>query len=155
MGEPLTWPSDPARAKIVEAVAATTLTGTPSLLEWDRGESLGRQAWRRFSVLATGGDLTSLTKAPAIGAGGIVYVDRTYACSVYYERGKHRQSIGKDSDAMTDDAERIVGALCRMDYDTPNTGLELLHPRTWRVVDLPNGALSIEIDLFARVRREL
>ena len=151
----MTWPTDLAPAQIVAAVAGASLTGSPSLLEWDRGESLGRQAWRRFSVLASGGDLTRLTKAPAIGAGGLVYVDRSYMLTVYYERGKHRQSIGKDSDALTDDAERIVGALCRMDYDTATTGLQLLHPRTWRVVELANGALSLEIDLFARVRREL
>lgn len=151
----MTWPADPARAKIVEAVSAATVIGSPGLLEWDRGEPLGRQAWRRFSVLADGGDLTSLTKAPAIGAGGIVYVDRTYSLTVYYERGKNKQSLGKDSDALTDDAERLVGALCRMDYDTPTTGLELLHPRTWRVVELPNGALSLELELAAKVRREL
>jgi len=151
----MTWPADPARAKIVEAVSAATVIGSPGFLEWDRGEPLGRQAWRRFSVLADGGDLTSLTKAPAIGAGGIVYVDRTYSLTVYYERGKNKQSLGKDSDALTDDAERLVGALCRMDYDTPTTGLELLHPRTWRVVELPNGALSLELELAAKVRREL
>jgi len=151
----MTWPDDPARAQIVAAVAATSLIGTPGLLEWDRREDLGRQAWRRFSVLAEGGDLTSLTKAPAIGAGGIIYVDRTYNLTVYYEAGKHRQSLGKDSDAMTDDAERMVGALCRMDYDTPTTGLELLHPLSWRISDLPNGALSLEITLAAKVRREL
>ena len=115
----MTWPADPARAKIVEAVSAATVIGSPGFLEWDRGEPLGRQAWRRFSVLADGGDLTSLTKAPAIGAGGIVYVDRTYSLTVYYERGKNKQSLGKDSDALTNAAERLVGALCRMDYAPP------------------------------------
>tara|TARA_R110000796_G_scaffold1776_1_gene7235 strand:- start:204 stop:566 length:363 start_codon:yes stop_codon:yes gene_type:complete len=119
-------------------------------------EPIGRQAWRRFTVLASGGDLPSLRGAPFVGAGGLVYLQRSYTLTVFYERGKNRQSMGADSDAITDDAERLVAALCRMNYDTPTTGLELLHPTSWRIVDLPDeGALSLELDLAARVRREL
>lgn len=137
------------------AVAAAVLTGKPTQVEWDRGERLGTQAWRRFSVLASGGSLESLSEAPAIGSGGIVYIERSYTLTVYYERGKNKQSLGADSDALTDDAERFIGALLRMDYDTPNTGLMRLKPETWNIIELPNGALSTEIELSALVRREL
>jgi len=151
----MTWPADPVRAQIVAAVADATLIGKPVQLEWDRGERLGTQAWRRFSVLASGGNLESLLKAPAIGAGGLVYIEREYTLTVYYEKGKNRQSLGGDSDALTDDAERLIGALLRMDYDTPTTGLEVLKPAPWRIVELPNGALTTEIEMSALVRREL
>jgi len=152
----MTWPADPARAQIVAAVGDAALTGKPKQLEWDRIEPLGRQAWRRFSVLAVGGDLETLRKAPQVGPGGLVYLARDYLLTVFYERGKHRQSMGADSDALIDDAERLVAALCRMNYATPSTGLELCHPRSWRIVDLPDeGALSLEIDLACKIRREL
>ena len=136
-------------------MAAAVLTGNPKQIEWDRGERLGTQAWRRFSVLASGGSLESLSEAPAIGSGGIVYIERSYTLTVYYERGKNKQSLGADSDALTDDAERFIGALLRMNYDTPNTGLMRLKPETWNIIELPNGALSTEIEMSALVRREL
>ena len=100
----MTWPADPARAQIVAAVGDAALTGKPKQLEWDRIEPLGRQAWRRFSVLAVGGDLETLRKAPQVGPGGLVYLARDYLLTVFYERGKHRQSMGADSDALIDDA---------------------------------------------------
>ena len=151
----MSWPADPVRLQVSAAVAAAVLTGKPTQVEWDRGERLGTQAWRRFSVLASGGSLESLSEAPAIGSGGIVYIERSYTLTVYYERGKNKQSLGADSDALTDDAERFIGALLRMDYDTPTTGLMRLKPETWNIVELPNGALSTEIELSALVRREL
>ena len=151
----MTWPSDPIRTLIASTVAGTTLSGTPALIEWDRIEDLGRQAWRRFSVLTTGGNLQRLADAPAIGASGVVYIGRTYLVEVFYERGRYQRSIGKDSDAMTDDAERIMGALLRMDYDYTNTGLLSLKPAPWRITQLPTAAYSVEIELAARVRREL
>lgn len=152
----MTWPADPVREQIAAAIADATLTGKPAPLLWDRIEPLGRQAWRRFSVLSVGGDLPSLRQAPLVGPGGLVYLEREYLVAVFYERGRRGQSPAGDSDAITDDAERIIAALCRMDYDTPTTGLELLHPRTWRIVALPDeGVYSLEIDLAARVRREL
>ena len=151
----MTWPSDPVRALIVETVKGATMTGTPAMVEWDRIEPLGRHAWRRFSVLASGGNLERLADAPAIGSGGIVYLERVYSLTVYYERGRDRQSLGKDSDALTDDAERLMGAVLRMNYDSPTTGLMRLKPAPWRIGELPNGALSLEIELAALVRREL
>ena len=151
----MSWPADPVRLQVAAAVAAAVLTGNPKQIEWDRGERLGTQAWRRFSVLASGGSLESLSEAPAIGSGGIVYIERSYTLTVYYERGKNKQSLGADSDALTDDAERFIGALLRMNYDTPNTGLMRLKPETWNIVELPNGALSTEIEMSALVRREL
>ena len=151
----MSWPADPVRLQVAAAVAAAVLTGNPKQIEWDRGERLGTQAWRRFSVLASGGSLESLSEAPAIGSGGIVYIERSYTLTVYYERGKNKQSLGADSDALTDDAERFIGALLRMNYDTPNTGLMRLKPETWNIIELPNGALSTEIEMSALVRREL
>mgnify|MGYP003628673204 CR=1 FL=1 len=149
----MSWPADPVRVQIAAAIAGATLIGKPAPLLWDRIEPLGR---RRFSVLATGGDLPSLRQAPLVGPGGLVYLERSYIVAIFYERGRKGQSLAADSDAITDDAERIVAALCRMDYDTPTTGLELLHPQSWRIVALPDeGVYSLEIDLAARVRREL
>ena len=104
----------------------------------------GTQAWRRFTVLASGGNLESLSEAPAIGSGGIVYIERAYTLTVYYERGKNKQSLGADSDALTDDAERFIGALLRMDYDTPTTGLMRLKPAPWNIVELPNDVANDE-----------
>ena len=124
----MSWPADPVRLQVSAAVAAAVLTGKPTQVEWDRGERLGTQAWRRFSVLASGGSLESLSEAPAIGSGGIVYIERSYTLTVYYER---------------------------MDYDTPTTGLMRLKPETWNIIELPNGALSTEIEMSALVRREL
>ena len=151
----MTWATDPVRDLLVTTVENTTLTGSPGFIEWDRIEDLGRQAWRRFSVLATGGNLQRLADAPAIGATGISYLDRTYLVEIYYERGRYQRSIGKDADVMTDDAERLMGALLRMDYDYPNTGLLSLKPAPWRITQLPTAAYSVEIELAARVRREL
>lgn len=151
----MSWPTDPVRIAIVEAVKDTVVIDTPGLVEFDRMAPLGRQAWRRFAVLAVGGGLGSLSEAPAIGSGGIIYVDRSYRVAVAYEQGKNRQSLGADSELMTDDAERIIAAIVRMNYDYPNTGLERLAPTAWRIVDLPSGGNSLEIDLEARVRREL
>jgi len=116
---------------------------------------LGANSWRRFTLAAETGNIESLTDAPAIGASGIAYLQRTYRITVFYERGKNKQSTGADSDAMTDDAERIVGALLRMPYNYPTTGLELLKPAPWTISLLPNGQASTEIILAARVRREL
>mgnify|MGYP003132083399 CR=1 FL=1 len=151
----MTWPTDPTRTQIVNAVADTTLIGDPKLIEWDQIKPLGANSWRRFTVLAGAGNIESLTDAPAIGASGIAYLRRTYTITVYYERGKNRQSIGADSDVLTDDAERIVGSILRMDYNYPTTGLELLKPAPWTITLLPNGQQAIEIQLDARVRREL
>ena len=151
----MTWPTDPVRSLIVETIKDATLTGSPSATEWDQMKPLGANSWRRFTVLADNGNIESLTDAPAIGASGIAYLRRVYTVTVYYERGKNKQSIGADSDAMTDDAERIMGALLRMDYDYTNTGLLSLKPAPWRITQLPTAAYSVEIELAARVRREL
>lgn len=149
------WPNDLARQAIVEAVRDTVVEDTPGLVEFDRMAPLGRQAWRRFAVQTTGGSLGSLRDAPAIGAGGLTYLTRGYRVSVAYEAGKNRQSLGRDSELLTDDAERIIAAILRMAYDTPNTGLLRVTPIGWRAVDLPSGGVGTEIDLEAFVRREL
>ena len=151
----MSWPTDPARAQIVAALEGAALTGTPKQTEWDQMKPLGANSWRKFTVLAQNGNIESLTDAPAIGASGIAYLQRSYLVSVYYERGKNKQSIGADSDAITDDAERLVGAILRMNYDYTNTGLELVKPAPWNITTLPNGQLSLQIQLAARVRREL
>jgi hypothetical protein len=151
----MTWPSDPVRDLIAETVKGTTVTGTPTLTEWDQMKPLGANSWRRFTVLANAGNIESLTDAPAIGASGIAYLRRNYTITVYYERGKNKQSPGLDSNALTDDAERIVGAILRMNYNYQSTGLELLKPAPWTISLLPNGQISFEIQLDARVRREL
>ena len=151
----MTWPTDPVRSLIVETIKDATLIGSPGPTEWDQMKPLGANSWRRFTVLVDNGNIESLTDAPAIGATGIAYLQRVYTVTVYYERGKNKQSIGADSDAMTDDAERLVGAILRMNYDFPNTGLELLKPAPWTIISLPNGQASVEIQLSARVRRSL
>ena len=151
----MSWPTDPVRSLIVETIKGATLTGSPSATEWDQMKPLGANSWRRFTVLADNGNIESLTDAPAIGASGIAYLRRVYTVTVYYERGKNKQSIGADSDAMTDDAERFVGAILRMNYDYPTTGLELLKPAPWTITTAANGQATIEIQLSARVRRSL
>ncbi|QDP47529.1 MAG: hypothetical protein Unbinned4350contig1002_14 [Prokaryotic dsDNA virus sp.] len=151
----MSWPSDPVRALIVQTLKETAVTGSPKLTEWDQMKPLGANSWRRFTVEATAGNLESLTDAPAIGSSGIAYLRRNYTVTIFYERGKNKQSIGADSDAQTDDAERVVGAICRMNYDYPNTGLELLKPAPWNISNLPNGQTTTEITLDARVRRDL
>jgi hypothetical protein len=151
----MTWAADPVRDLIVATVAGATVEGSPGFVEWDRAEDLGRQAWRRFSVLTSNGGLPSLKDAPAIGSGGLIYLNRTYLVEVFYERGRYQRSIGKDSDVMTDDAERLIAALVRMNYDEPNTGLLSLLPAAWRITQLPTAAYSVEIELSAKVRRGL
>jgi hypothetical protein len=151
----MSWPTDPARAQIVAALKAASLIGTPKLKEWDQIKPLGANCWRRFTVLAENGNIESLTDAPAIGATGIAYLRRVYRITVYYERGRNKQSTGADSDAITDDAERLVGSILRMNYDFTTTGLELVKPAPWTISPLPNGQLSLDILLDARVRREL
>jgi hypothetical protein len=151
----MSWPTDPVRSLIVETIKDTNLTGSPAATEWDQMKPLGANSWRRFTVLAGSGNIESMSDAPAIGAGGIAYLRRIYTVTVYYERGKNKQSIGADSDAMTDDAERFVGAILRMNYDYPNTGLELLKPAPWNITDAANGQAALEITLSAQVRRSL
>ena len=151
----MSWPTDPVRNLIVDTIKDATLPGSPRPTEWDQIKPLGANSWRRITVLADTGNIESLTDAPAIGASGIAYLQRVYTVTVYYERGKNKQSIGADSDAMTDDAERLVGALLRMNYDYPITGLELLKPAPWTITALPNGQASVDIQLSARVRRSL
>jgi len=155
LGESVTWPTDPVRDLLVETVQDATVIGSPGLVLWDQIKPLGANSWRRFTLAAQTGNIDTLTNAPAIGAGGICYINRVYSLDVFYERGKNKQSPGADSDLMTDDAERIMGAFLRMPYNKQTTGIEKVEPTPWTISILPNGQGSVNMILRVLLRREL
>ena len=148
-------PTDPVRERIEQLVESAQVVGSPALKLWDRRGPLTAQAFRRFWVEIDGGNLSDLNLAPAIGAGGVSHLERTYSVAIIWEQSTSHGKLSADAALMLDDLEQIASSIVRGSWQSATTGIEILKPGPWRTEELPSGALAARLTIDARVRREI